>query len=1094
MKGTAVDGRRLSQGIGLARVRFLSAVAASLRAWWPVIAAPTLLLALARAFGGDWRGAGAVLMTGLMALALAVLLRAPRRVVHALSLLALVVIAGFGVGAALVSRAQWVKSGGGLDLPGALYDRQVFVGGPNGATFRRVWRVPDGAIGVRLSFVTQAVGASWPSVWLLSRPGITATRLSEAGTQFSRLSFPADPGAFAARVVNAGRSIAGRTFRVRATLRTPRPFPESWCRGIWLQERNGSWASKCQVLAVGREWQAVSLTWMAPKTATSNELQVVLNNLAGETVDVRGVTLDELVAGDWRPVGPFLEAGPAIATVNLNGARGSASNAIFAYDAPMRSVQSVPVKGGLVDAVIRVAPNAEIAVSQTSMAVTPSSMTAAWVTPFGRNDFGLGEPNLTGHSVVALALLGMLSAGNPLGAVVAAAGGVAGVALTGSRAAAMGLLVGGLWALWFLVVPRRRALVASILLLATLALIAFLGPGDFGRVFSTWTSDSVSRPTIWAGAWAAMLSHPFAGLGGAPGAFAAFFSAHAAGQLPFAIPHAHNFWLQFAALYGEPGLLAAVGLALGLIGLAWRHGRWRSVAFISGLLVMNVFDYTLLFPGVAASALLGLNIIPGLDSKRQRTTLPAWTTGSAVRPGRFLPRMTLNVLVLLAGDLFAITLAVWSAFEVRGVILGDNTIPRLAIVLLPMWVGAAWLEGLFPSWGLSRADYARRIVRAIFTCFLLGTSVLYFGGSGPGWARIALLLSSALGLLTVPLVRWALRTILLTLGLWGVPVAVLGGRKTGALVIKSLQEAPHFGFHPVALYDDDPALLGAQVAGVYVLGPVEGVRESQLEVAIVAMPGIGAAALLDLIRRPLAGVRHVLVIPDLLGLAASWVQARDVNGTLALEVQRHLLRPEAQAAKRALDLLGSLIGGLLISPLLLGLALAVKLDSPGPVFYRHARVGRNGRRLWVWKYRTMAQGADAVLADYLTAHPDLRAEWGHNHKLRQDPRITRVGRFLRRTSLDELPQLFNVLAGEMSLVGPRPIVQGEIQKYGQDFDVYTQVLPGMTGLWQASGRNDTSYAQRVSLDVYYIRNWSVWLDLVILLSTPGAVLSSRGAY
>ena len=185
---------------------------------------------------------------------------------------------------------------------------------------------------------------------------------------------------------------------------------------------------------------------------------------------------------------------------------------------------------------------------------------------------------------------------------------------------------------------------------------------------------------------------------------------------------------------------------------------------------------------------------------------------------------------------------------------------------------------------------------------------------------------------------------------------------------------------------------------------------------------------------------------------------------------------------------------MLIAPLLGLIALLIKLDSPGPVLYTHTRIGFGGKPFKVWKFRTMIKDADRVLREYLEKHPELRAEWERDHKLRHDPRITRVGKWLRKTSLDELPQLWNVLRGEMSLVGPRPIVKEEVKKYGEKFSLYTKVKPGMTGLWQVSGRNDTSYEDRVNLDAYYVQNWSVWLDIYILARTVKVVVVGKGAY
>ena len=164
------------------------------------------------------------------------------------------------------------------------------------------------------------------------------------------------------------------------------------------------------------------------------------------------------------------------------------------------------------------------------------------------------------------------------------------------------------------------------------------------------------------------------------------------------------------------------------------------------------------------------------------------------------------------------------------------------------------------------------------------------------------------------------------------------------------------------------------------------------------------------------------------------------------------------------------------------------------MFFRHARVGRGGRTFQAWKFRSMVANSQEVLAELLARDAQARAEWEADHKLRDDPRITRVGRLLRLTSLDELPQAWNVLMGDMSFIGPRPIVAAEAAKYGEVFDLYQQVRPGISGLWQVSGRNDTTSAARVALDDYYVRNWSVWLDLHILIRTVRVVLLGKGAY
>lgn len=197
-----------------------------------------------------------------------------------------------------------------------------------------------------------------------------------------------------------------------------------------------------------------------------------------------------------------------------------------------------------------------------------------------------------------------------------------------------------------------------------------------------------------------------------------------------------------------------------------------------------------------------------------------------------------------------------------------------------------------------------------------------------------------------------------------------------------------------------------------------------------------------------------------------------------------------RAMKLALDYMLAIPGLLLIAPLFLFLAILVKLDSPGPVFHRRRVLGQNGRVFDAFKFRTMYVNGDEILARY----PKLRQELNRNYKLKCDPRVTRVGYFLRKFSLDELPQLLNVLARDMSLIGPRIIAPDELRNYGQFGTTLMLVMPGLTGLWQVSGRSDTSYDQRVALDMEYITTWSIWLDIKILLRTIPAVLKGDGAY
>jgi exopolysaccharide production protein ExoY len=252
-----------------------------------------------------------------------------------------------------------------------------------------------------------------------------------------------------------------------------------------------------------------------------------------------------------------------------------------------------------------------------------------------------------------------------------------------------------------------------------------------------------------------------------------------------------------------------------------------------------------------------------------------------------------------------------------------------------------------------------------------------------------------------------------------------------------------------------------------------------------------------------AAVRVATRRPHLVSATEMRLQSEAaVEAGLETEVRAVIARPldpvtshtrGAAVAKRLLDVIGAVVLGVVFAPLMLVIFFLMR-KGDGSVIYRHWRVGRGGQMFSCLKFRTMVPNADHVLRDLLENDPELQAEWVRDHKLRHDPRVTRLGRFLRRTSLDELPQLLNVLRGEMSLVGPRPVIREELLRYGRSVGTYLAAKPGITGLWQVTGRNDTDYRRRVVLDTYYVRNQNLLLDLYILMKTTGVVLGGNGAY
>ncbi len=413
--------------------------------------------------------------------------------------------------------------------------------------------------------------------------------------------------------------------------------------------------------------------------------------------------------------------------------------------------------------------------------------------------------------------------------------------------------------------------------------------------------------------------------------------------------------------------------------------------------------------------------------------------------------------------------------------------------------GGLWLiwrayQGLYPGYGRSpQTELQLHVMGTLQTMAVQLTAALalkVFAPAVPG----VLVMWLALLFLALP-VRYGLRSLLIRWGQFGRPISIIGAGQTAALAIAHLCEHPGYGLNPVYAYDDNPELQGHHVRGIPVLGPIElALTEPRTQQALISIPGARAETQRVLINGIYNAFPFTWVIPDLFGVPNQGLKPHSIGAIASLEIRNNLRSPRARLFKRVFDLVGAGLGGVLISPVLLLIALAIRLDSPGPVVYRAWRLGSGGQPFGCLKFRSMHRDAEAKLQEVLDADPALRAEFAATHKLKDDPRVTRVGLFLRHTSLDELPQLLNVLRGEMSLVGPRPIVEAEIEKYGDTYAIYHQVRPGMTGYWQANGRSDTTYDERVAMDQFYVTNWSPWLDLVVLIQTVRVVTKGKGAY
>jgi Undecaprenyl-phosphate galactose phosphotransferase WbaP len=331
----------------------------------------------------------------------------------------------------------------------------------------------------------------------------------------------------------------------------------------------------------------------------------------------------------------------------------------------------------------------------------------------------------------------------------------------------------------------------------------------------------------------------------------------------------------------------------------------------------------------------------------------------------------------------------------------------------------------------------------------------------------------------------------------GIPAVIYASGNTWKIVVDRLLKNRRLGYIPVLILHSGPASAddyeGIPIIHDIGAGP-EIVRRFNIKMAIIAMSGISQEDLARLINNSVSAFRYNVLIPDFLSIANIWMSVRDFDGILGFATTHRLRVSWNLAIKRCLDMSLIIVGGIIILPFLLIIALLIKLSSPGPVLYKHRRLGQNGRELEVYKFRSMVANADEKLKAMLETDPKLRAEWEINFKLKDDPRITGIGKFLRRTSFDEFPQLINIIKGEMSLVGPRPVTQTEVERYGADFHRIFSVKPGLTGLWQVSGRSDTDYEERIAYDSYYLQSWSVWIDIWILYKTIGVVFRGKGAY
>jgi exopolysaccharide biosynthesis polyprenyl glycosylphosphotransferase len=462
---------------------------------------------------------------------------------------------------------------------------------------------------------------------------------------------------------------------------------------------------------------------------------------------------------------------------------------------------------------------------------------------------------------------------------------------------------------------------------------------------------------------------------------------------------------------------------------------------------------------------------------------------------------------LVIGDILALVVAFALAYMLRfhaGLPFFKEVFPSYAfhvrpvLVLIPLWLILFAAFGLYAEHNLLGGTDEYTLV---FQSVTLGTMIViaatFFVETlvvSRGW----LVLFWLLGFLLVASARFAARRVVYGLrqkGYFLAPAVIVGANEEGCALAQQLQAWRTSGLQIVGFVDDECPVGTSVFNGFRVLGAIEDVpslvEQHGVQEIVVASSSVPRQSLVELAREyALSDRLSIRLSSGLFELLTTRVHVKEMSYVPLICLDKVRLNLFEDTLKTLLDYAIAIPGLLLISPLLLVIAIAVKLDSPGPVFYRRRVLGKGGKPFDALKFRTMRVNGDEILA----RHPELEAALEDNHKLKDDPRITRLGGFLRRWSLDELPQLFNVVLRQMSLVGPRMISPPELEEYGKWGMNLLTVRPGISGLWQVSGRSDVSYEDRVRLDMHYIRNYTIWLDLQILVRTIPAVLRGKGAY
>ncbi len=422
---------------------------------------------------------------------------------------------------------------------------------------------------------------------------------------------------------------------------------------------------------------------------------------------------------------------------------------------------------------------------------------------------------------------------------------------------------------------------------------------------------------------------------------------------------------------------------------------------------------------------------------------------------------------------------------------------RATLFFLLLWPLMYLHEGLYPGYGITAIQHLRKQVVGTFYVGFIILGISLFVSEFILLPVLFTVLATTIGMVVSPLFKYLTKRFLSYLGVWGSPVVIIGANPTGKLVAEVMKSRPLVGLNPVAFFDHNPECVGRFVAGVPVRGTLEDAQhfiESRgLKHVFVTHTGLPDHGLKLTVGRQGGAPKKLKFISDLSSLETTQRYASGLHNMMTLDVRNNLGSGLNRSVKRTVDVVGSALALLLLFPVLAALYLWIRLDSPGPALYRSQRIGQRGEPFSCFKFRSMRVDAEAQLQRLFEEDPRYRTEYALFHKLSDDPRITRAGSVLRKYSLDELPQLLNVLVGEMSLVGPRPYLMNELAEIPEANKIVFEAKPGMTGHWQVSERNNVRFEERLWMEEHYVRNWSVWWDFILLCETVKVVIKPNGA-